>query len=330
MAWIGFASAVWVTSFLAPMRHGKPSQVKQLRQLGLARAGVVDRDRDAETGEAPARAASAIRRAGAGQRRRRETGSRPNGAARAGSSPARPCTSSSASACGVVRLEIGVADRPAREIGRAQAQRRAAEEDRVAADHLVGERVDRRAAPYWRTPSGAFAAVAPVEQDGAPVQSVSSRFGQPPRSTSRTLSPARTARRRPSAAETRPDDENVEHRRSRKGSEPRAERPSRGRRGPVPPAARRRPQPSDRAHSPGWGAKRAATWARPARPIAARPRPACASASSSARTSGPGASVGTSQPVSPGRTMSSTFAACDRIAGSPEAQPSSAALARPS
>ena len=78
------------------------------------------------------------------------------------------------------------------------------------------------------------------------------------------------------------------------------------------------------------GREAAVTCPLAARPISASRSSGVASAASSACTSGWWRNVGTSQPVSPGRTMPSTFAACDRIAGSPAAQPSSAAFASPS
>jgi len=150
------ARAVCVTSFLAPIRQGKPSQVKQLMQRGsrvpawLIARGVGDPAR--RRGQLDGRI-----RVGAGARRLARIVAR------------LPVHLQQGLRLAVVRFQIGVRDRPAREVRRAQAQRRAAEEDRVAAHHLVREGLDVAAGAGLTHVHRRLALVAPVEQDGAAV-----------------------------------------------------------------------------------------------------------------------------------------------------------------
>ena len=185
---------------------------------GLARAAVVDRDRDWNGCKPSARAASAIRRAGAVSARA-GTGSGRNAAARRVVARA-AVHLQQRFGLAVVRLEIGIADRPAREVGRAQAQRRPAEEDRVAADDLVGERLDgrrvrrpgaRRAAPRpcsgpragWRGRSSRSRRV-PASRPARPAAPSTRRATARTRSSRRRTRSRRRGRRIPSARGPRP------------------------------------------------------------------------------------------------------------------------------
>ncbi len=146
----------------------EPVTGEAVQAARLARAGVVDGDGQLKRLKPDGAGGVEDSLGGGGERRRRErVVSRSRRLRRV--DPGAAVNFQQRLRGGVVGLEVGVGDRPAREIGLAQAQGRAAEEDRVAAHHLVGEGLHGRPGAVLLDQNWARAFVALVEKDGAAV-----------------------------------------------------------------------------------------------------------------------------------------------------------------